>query len=856
MEKRSKNETLIIEIMKLIKVLVFSASIVLFGASPVCAQWQNVNEEGSFLVYRRQSLIGEEKYSIISNRDSIIVKSIQGENERGRITGDEAELHLNMDLSPIYYENRHLTNKDTSNNLKIAVRPTGMLVWELEQPLAIAKSGDFFPVHSEIPAAMEMMLYRRYFDNKRRGIMPILPRGAVSISFSKKDTVTIKGKKMVLDRYVVEGINWGGRTVWLDASKNLIAVVKANTQIREMIRKGYEEAKPVFIAGNVEEEMAALAKYTRDLTGNQSKIKALVGADIVDGLSDITKKDMTLIIENNKIKVIGKRAIVPIPRNAAIIDVRGKTLIPGLWDMHAHSNQVQWAPAYLAGGITSIRDNGNEVEFATAFRDAIAFKKALGPDIILAGMTDGEGIQGNGIIRARTPKEAREVVAMYYGKGYKQIKIYNSIEPGILKILTEEAHKRGLTVTGHVPTAVGNAREAVESGMDMLSHRARFLSVLFPGKNFAQLGKHYLTDNKITPAQVDDAIQFLLQHKTVLDPTIALDVTGNLTHGTPIETVEPDAPRIAYELFEGKRFKSSVSAAESKKMNEEVATAMQIIGDFYHAGVPIVAGTDNAVPVFSLYLEIETYNKLGKLTPFEALRTATIIPAQVMQLDKKTGTLEPGKEADIAILEKNPLEDISNLRTVSAVVTNGNYYKSEPLFRAAGFSLKTNDVKFSNKSKTDTTYDPEARLKDLGIELPSAPKPVANYVNGVRSGNLIFLAGKGPRYPDGKEMTGKLGQDVTIEEGYKGARLTAINQLAVLKDMLGDLKKVKRIVKVLGFVNSDPAFVDQPKVINGFSDLMVAVFGERGKHARAAIGVASLPRAQAVEIELVVEVED
>jgi len=154
----------------------------------------------------------------------------------------------------------------------------------------------------------------------------------------------------------------------------------------------------------------------------------------------------------------------------------------------------------------------------------------------------------------------------------------------------------------------------------------------------------------------------------------------------------------------------------------------------------------------------------------------------------------------------------------------------------------------------DLNYDPELRLQELNIILPSPPKPVANYVNGVRAGNLIFLAGKGPKSADGTELIGKLGIDVTIEEGYAGARLTAINQLAVLKTMLGDLKRVKRIVKVLGMVNSAPNFVEQPKVINGFSDLMVEVFGDRGRHARAAVGMASLPRGQAVEIELVVEV--
>jgi len=153
-------------------------------------------------------------------------------------------------------------------------------------------------------------------------------------------------------------------------------------------------------------------------------------------------------------------------------------------------------------------------------------------------------------------------------------------------------------------------------------------------------------------------------------------------------------------------------------------------------------------------------------------------------------------------------------------------------------------------------YDPEAKLKELGIELPTPAAPVANYVNAVRTGNLIFLSGKGPSKPEGGYITGKIDTDLTIEQGYEAARLTGINQLAVLKTELGNLNKVKRIVKVLGMVNATPEFADQPKVINGFSDLMVEVFGDRGKHARAAVGMGSLPSNIAVEIEMIVEVED
>jgi len=166
-----------------------------------------------------------------------------------------------------------------------------------------------------------------------------------------------------------------------------------------------------------------------------------------------------------------------------------------------------------------------------------------------------------------------------------------------------------------------------------------------------------------------------------------------------------------------------------------------------------------------------------------------------------------------------------------------------------------NDTKNQNKAIRDLyDYDVEEKIASLGITLKEPGKPVANYVNAVRTGNLVFLAGKGPRNEEGNYITGKLGIELTVEEGYEAARLTAIQQLAALKAELGDLNKVVRIVKVLGMVNANPDFHQHPGVINGFSDLMVEVFGERGKHARAAVGMSSLPMNIAVEIEMVVEV--
>jgi len=161
----------------------------------------------------------------------------------------------------------------------------------------------------------------------------------------------------------------------------------------------------------------------------------------------------------------------------------------------------------------------------------------------------------------------------------------------------------------------------------------------------------------------------------------------------------------------------------------------------------------------------------------------------------------------------------------------------------------------SNQNNGLPKVDVAANLKALKITLPKLKKPLANYVHTVRTGNLVYTAGKGSAYADGKLYVGKLGGDLTIEQGQEAARLAGIRLLASLQAELGDLNKVKRIVKVLGMVNSTPNFTEHSQVINGFSDLMVAVFGERGKHARSAVGMNSLPKNLAVEIEMVVEVE-
>lgn len=162
----------------------------------------------------------------------------------------------------------------------------------------------------------------------------------------------------------------------------------------------------------------------------------------------------------------------------------------------------------------------------------------------------------------------------------------------------------------------------------------------------------------------------------------------------------------------------------------------------------------------------------------------------------------------------------------------------------------------ANGIDTANEVDAEQRVEELGLTLRPMGEPTNNFVTAVQAGDMLYLSGRGPVMDDGEFMRGKVGIDLTVEEGYEAARLTGIDLLAALKSELGDLNRVVRIVKVLGVVNSSLEFEQHPQVINGFSDLMVDVFGERGRHARSALGMGSLPFGIPVEIEMIVQIRD
>jgi imidazolonepropionase-like amidohydrolase len=346
--------------------------------------------------------------------------------------------------------------------------------------------------------------------------------------------------------------------------------------------------------------------------------------------------------------------------------------------MHAHYEQVEWGAIYLASGVTTARDVGNEFEFITAVRDAIDSGRGIGPRLVLAGIVDGSGPKGVGVDRADDSASAVAIVRRYHAAGFRQMKIYSSVSLPVLVAVAREAHRLGMSVTGHVPEGMDVYR-AVGAGMDQINHVAYVYDVMRPPK--PDSGQRPPLD----PAapRVRRAVDFLLLHHVVVDPTIALMEWFAHPARQPYSELEPGVTKVAPVL------KSALAHAGSPPDKEKEAAQwlgelLQVVGILHRAGVPIVAGTDQGVPGYSLHRELELYVKAG-FTPMEAIQSATSVPAKTLGLDQDVGTVTRGKRADLIVVDGDPLADISATRKVSLVVAKGRRYLPAPLWRSVGF---------------------------------------------------------------------------------------------------------------------------------------------------------------------------
>jgi imidazolonepropionase-like amidohydrolase len=645
-------------------------------------------EQGKFTLHKFGQAIGEETYEIRRDGEALSVKMDFKFTDRGSPVPLSATFRAAQDLTPQAFEIKGRTARPISIDQAINIDQQAVhLRTRDKQSETAAPAGPFFTITGYAPTAMQMLMVRYWATHGSPAQLATLPSGSVKIEPRGQDSIHVGTKEEKLDRYTVEGLIWGRETLWFDANRNLVAAITTDAEFDhfEAIRDGYESALGDFVGRAGADGMAALAEISKGIPGSRAPILAIIGGTLIDGTGATPIPDAAVVIRKGRVIAAGPRSKVKIPRHASVVDARGKTILPGLWDMHAHFEQVEWGPIYLAAGVTTVRDCGNEFEFITAVRDAIAQGRGLGPRLLLAGIVDGTGPLNLGVQRVDTPEQARQWTRRYHDAGFQQMKIYSSVKLEQLKAVADEAHRLGMTVTGHVPEGL-TAYQTVEAGQDQINHISYIAEIMrapLPQNATRAERRNAVANLDLNSPEAQKALAFLKDHHTVVDPTIALYELFSATTARPPASFEPGVNKVPTAL--AAQLTDVEPPNENTEMGEKVFQKdIAIVGALHRAGIPVVAGTDQTIPGHSLHREIELYVQAG-FTPMEAIQAATIVPARVMGLDKDIGTVEKGKRGDLILINGNPLDDIHNTRNVEYVITNGAMYHTAELWRSVGF---------------------------------------------------------------------------------------------------------------------------------------------------------------------------
>ena len=673
-------------------VLVSSVSPEARAQQPASQDTSAIVEQGKFTLHKFEQPIGQETYEIRRDGDSLAVKVDFKFTDRGTPVPLSATFRGAADLTPQAFEIKGQTARSVSIDEAVTLDAGKVHFRTRDKQSELAPpTGPFFTIAGYAPATMQMLMVRYWATHGSPAQLATLPSGSVKVEPRGQDTIHITGKDGAkdekLDRYTIEGLIWGRETLWFDANRNLVAAVSTDAEFDhfEAIREGYESALGDLVGRAGTDGMSALAELSKGISGSRASTLAIVGGTLIDGTGAAPIPDAVVVIHNGRIVAVGPRSKVKIPNHANVVDAQGKTILPGLWDMHAHFEQVEWGPIYLAAGVTTVRDCGNEFEFITAVRDAIAQGRGLGPRLLLAGVVDGSSTYTIGVERVDTPAQARDWTDRYHAAGFQQMKIYSSVKLEELNAVADEAHRLGMTVTGHIPEGL-NAYQAIEAGQDQINHIGYIADIMkapLP-EGASRLDRYKAGANiDLESPEAKRALAFLKEHHTVVDPTIALMEFFTATTAKPPASFEPGVNKVAPELAQ--QLADVAPPTDRSEIGEKVyEKELEIVGALHRAGIPVVAGTDQTVPGHSLHREIELYVQAG-FTPMEAIQAATIVPARAMGIEKESGTVEKGKRGDLILVNGNPLDDIHKIRNVEDVITNGTMFHTAELWQSVGF---------------------------------------------------------------------------------------------------------------------------------------------------------------------------
>ena len=647
-------------------------------------------EQVSFFLHKMQQRIGVEHSIVTRGPDGIDIRTTFGFTDRGTTVPLAALLQLDRDGTPRRLEVWGRTSRFSRVDDRVVV--TGQTL-RIEQAGVVKEQkvpDGFFVSSGYAPAIVIQELLRHWQSHGRPAELPVLPLGPVKVQARGRETLRRDdGTTADADRWSISGLGWGRTTAWTDARGGLIGLktVDAEYDHFEAVRLGWSAALKAMVASAASDGMAELAESSTVLPLNNDRQLALVGGTVIDASGRPPLKNATVLVDGDRIRGVGPTATVPVPAGTQAVDVTGKTILPGLWDMHAHVEQVEWGPVYLAAGVTTVRDNGNELEFIRSMRDTVDAGKGLGPRILLACIVDGRGETSLGIERLDDEAGIPALISRFREARCSQAKIYSSLPPRLIAPLARAAHAAGLTVTGHVPRGIG-ILPAVSAGMDMVSH------VAFVGQ--AMLAPEFRAERRPEPPALQEAFSHLdpdsprarqvaaelARRHVVVDPTL---VVYEAPQHTPEENQrrEPGlqyVPPVLRRLLLTFGPEPELLERDHRSWDVEVG----LVRTLHRAGVPIVAGTDQGVPGHSLHRELEVYVEAG-FTPMEALASATLVPARAMKLDREVGTLEAGKRADLIVVDGNPLQDIHRIRNVRMTMTRGRLYETAPLWKSVGF---------------------------------------------------------------------------------------------------------------------------------------------------------------------------
>ena len=540
----------------------------------------------------------------------------------------------------------------------------------------------YFPVNA--PPEFTGVLARALLKAPGHKLL-LLPAGEAKIEESGK----LKVGEKELVQYRIIGLSFTPQTIWLDRKGDTAASVSSWFST---FQAPLERAIPQLQEAQQAADNVWSERLARQIAHIPKGDLLIHNARLFDPRDLSVTAGMSVLVCGDRIIRVEPDANLKRSSGPEIIDAHGQFLMPGLWDNHQHFSDID-GPLDLANGVTSARDMANDTD---AFLQRVArFDNGteLGPRVLKAGIIDGTGeFAGPTKMRVDTGAQATQDVDWYADHGYAQIKIYSSIKPELVPIISDRAHARGLRVSGHVP-AFMSARQFVEAGADEIQHINFIeLNFLFPEvketrnrDRFIKVAEHA---REFTPdkPEVREFIAFLKQHHTVLDPT--MDAFEGLFCGNPtvvmpgLEEIAPRfPPQVRRQLLSGAL---EVPKDKEAAYQDAFPAMLRLLKALHEAGITIIPGTDNLAG-YMLHHELELYVKAG-IPAGEVLRMATLTPALVMGVDKDRGVIAAGKLADMVLIDGDPTQDMRDIHKIKTVIKGGKVYDPAVIEKAFGIA--------------------------------------------------------------------------------------------------------------------------------------------------------------------------